>query len=491
MLLTDWLYGIVYLTFFGCLLLTRRLRSDDPITTGDHGNVVGPGAAIAGASAFILLFVAMFFAPIQPLVLALVMLALALHVRALSHGRRAARGLVGAAVHTTITGIVMLSITVKMAFRLPIPEAYWIMPVYVALLLVILTTNRWMYRLDASPGGKKSALALWVLFLVGSLLGAINATLYGNDAQLRTFVTDFDDRVEQIGDWQEFGVAQLWLRASGNAPEITNRNERIRKALEDGTHMHPRTLKGAMDAGLMDDAMWAAYRADWDVNERRYLLSEPLRTFIWTQDKPLELRAFLRDPQTTPEERRTIIGRVANSWPIERGIGNLEKAREVADLLVELGRKDLVLEERAALHELLQQSWCGGAAWHASPGGFSAYNEGCRRGWSDSEATLDAVRLMTHVGVPEGIDLTKLDRHLQARLRPSVIQRPFAIWDLDVETVIARRFLHHDHGAALAAENTPWRHMPIVAWFLPGLLGLILIFRAPNVEIRRAEDGEG
>ena len=473
-----WLLPILALPV--CLFLTRDLRTIAAPEAVDGAKRSGP-APIVGVVLYVVVGLVCIFVPeLTPVAIVLGMVALVLHLRALSARRLASRSQVA-------VGVFLLAIL------------YWGGPLGFALRDHDRTASAWiniatavlaalaLFREQRSgeltdAGHRRSRVLTVVMCGIAAfgLVRVATAGEYGNRDQLLDFVAAFDDPATEIGDWEQMGEVAAALWRAGHRPDTSRAAATIHVALREGVDVHPSTLLGAHAAGLLGPDDWASYRAHEISYQRDRLLARPGTGYILTLSKPLDIRALMADPSFTPEEAEIVAGKLARSWPRERGVGRLEDALRVADLLVELRRRDLVEAAREPLHALLRRSWCKEPSYGA-PYGFTGYDDerdGC--GPSD-DATLYAVLLMRYVGVPEGIDLRRVAWHLERELeRPRLLGTP-QFSSLDAETATALLILQDEHADDLILRFDPERHIPLLGALAPLLFGVVLLLRRPRV----------
>lgn len=218
------------------------------------------------------------------------------------------------------------------------------------------------------------------------------------------------------GQWLEAAAIHRALVAVGAEPPAL---VELRGALKVALHTHTEDPPGSFVVMAADD-MGMLDREDWrTLAQQRGVASiapfTPRQPIVLGFGAPerVERSVLLEIHGGSDEVRRWLSDSFVLSWPESGSAIALREALDVVRGLQWLGREDAVHALRDRAHELLRDRWISleRAADRYKAGGFSW--DPARYKWSSEAETQHAVELMSHVGVPDGIDIDLLRGYLR------------------------------------------------------------------------------
>jgi len=233
----------------------------------------------------------------------------------------------------------------------------------------------------------------------------------------------------ELKAWQQAGALYRAMSAAGmELPDLSPVAREVERALEHepppvrapGTDarrepsVHPEVWSTAADMGLVSPEQWrrlAQRRLEAYALDRLIAAQPPAAAHLEPWQRYL-VPMLLASRTPTPEQRANAVHNVESNWPEAGSLNAVQRAWMVVRMLDALGETARVDALRPRVHELLRRHWIppGGASLYGKEGGFTSEPTQFRTSFADS--TFDAVELMVRLGVPEGIELTVLHKHL-------------------------------------------------------------------------------
>jgi hypothetical protein len=249
------------------------------------------------------------------------------------------------------------------------------------------------------------ALAVWVL-----PFGATRST----PDDLRRWLVEFEADATQLGGWRQAAATYEALRAIGEEPgDLAHIRESVERAIDDGVDAHPQVWTTAARMGLVDDEHWRVLAARrLEVFALDNLLRDAGNMHAMSHGE-YRFHMLVATRELDDAARRKLVERIGASWPKESNALTLDNTLLCVRLFDLVGATEQVEARRGAIRELVRRHWIGerGGELFTTVGGFTSDPAKFRT--SFEESTWTAVKLMSRVGVPEGVDLRLLRAHLR------------------------------------------------------------------------------
>lgn len=258
------------------------------------------------------------------------------------------------------------------------------------------------------------AFALEPALLVGTTLAMVVATSAGRSLHAPTLddvaaaVASASGSTAHLGDWIELPSFVALLREQGRATEVPPAvRQTCEAAAAHGGEHELHVLTAAARLGLFDDAEWQRPAG----RQPHAFALERLRTatgpFAPRAFEECQLAMLLASGRLDAATRLQLGERLAAALDAADRPFPLETARQCVRWLQRLGRDDVVAARREQLQAMLVRHQ---AREGRGTGGFVA--EPRTLPHESREATAAAIELMAAIGVPAGIDVPALHRHL-------------------------------------------------------------------------------
>lgn len=219
-------------------------------------------------------------------------------------------------------------------------------------------------------------------------------------ASLQSRVESFDHARFSSASWRKWAYGSQWLQAKGVEVDLTKPRGLLESELSG--EQNPYLLGAAFRGGLLDQA--TALRVnDLEEDASRLLDDDPDDPIRSVEQRAYLIRVLACLERLGGDQRDLLESRLLatlDTLPTRR-IYDLTDVLVTVESLAVIGRplEDPVRIE--SLRELVAEFQCMGGHFGARTGGFAAYSTTRS---SDDDATVAALTLMEHVGVPDGID---------------------------------------------------------------------------------------
>lgn len=296
---------------------------------------------------------------------------------------------------------------------------------------------------------------------------------------LATFVAEARAPTDPFVDCDDLAKIVRELEANGRAVALPPAVDAALVAARDTENGAFFALTAEARLGRIDAAEWrrlAERRDHAAMLDRLLRQTHPLQPMQsdYYQVAMLVTARELDDATRDRLAQRVMAGLDAPTFP-------LQATAEAARWLDALGRGEMLDRRREAIHELLVRFQYSGPL---EPGGFCPRLDNPH---SNHEANADALDLMERFGIPSGVDLPALHRHLRRQSR-LFARMPLAESRYQLTAFVDRLRLERLHGGAPLRSplRTLHEERAFVAMLLLVALCLWATWAAPQREVLRA-----
>jgi hypothetical protein len=295
---------------------------------------------------------------------------------------------------------------------------------------------------------------------------------------MQGYVEAFDAARFHTATWHRWEIPARWLREHGR--EVDWRTPRAFLFKEEiPGEQNPFVLGVAMRTGLLEVGDLHLLRELRE--EREDILSKGRddSPFTSLEQRDWAIRALVLADALGEEDRDHLAARLDATWERlrDRLYGRLEEALLITELRALLHRPGDVPAQRSDVYEWLLVARKAKVVGFRPNGGFAVYEGGT----TDERATWAAVSLMQHFGVPGEVDL--LEVRSSARPDGNIISGP------DWTAAATRWKIDELRGGAPSLLEYVQHERTLMACILLALLVLFAVFRAPRLDVNRAEVG--
>jgi hypothetical protein len=461
------------------LLLTRRLTTDDPLPwpPPKKQRKLRPFVLVGLLLPVAAFFLAFYLDPERLILWTAAAATVGLAVRALDLGwrRQAGRAVVASCVPLAAVVPLIAGIPDRGGPTLFHPSFLLLAAIVPAALLTRPLTKTWtapiLTILAAVP------MVVW-LALSAAPSRAPRPTEVGD------WLSRFDRPVKHMLEWDTFGRAAAWLEsARGLTLDLRVPEKVLRDSLLRGDEVHPTVLAGALEAGLLGPSDLGHYTGSDQLRRARLLLDEqgPL---VVTAQTPADVRLLVARGEARGEQRERLVEALAKAWPQTPKWNRLEDASNLCRLLVLLDAAHRIKEQKSYLHGLLERTWCEDAPSYSTPGGFTP-NEDDGEHPSEADATWHALEVISHVGIPDSIDLAETRRYLRSALGKR--ERSHRLDPLRGDDEIAWMRFESEHDPTPSAARRIADAGPLLGTCAFLIFTVLLLLRARPVRIQHPE----
>ncbi len=259
------------------------------------------------------------------------------------------------------------------------------------------------------------------LFYLVVAVGVVNVLgfTFASGESLRRQVDRMEVEATEPEEWLRAAAVARALDAVGEArPAASALRGSFQAMLADPGSIPTATWASAADLGLLTDADWSL-AAGWKSDS---LSSTGIAGAIDDPEGAFAVRAAWRSRSLDGSVLERLIEARERCWPAVGDPGGLVKAVRVMHTFDRLGQSDFVDAQSERVHELLLRHFVTPARASfpvGSSGGFTSAPGRTRS--CTAVDTFAAVELMHRFGVPEGIDIRRVQAYLRREARNSFL----------------------------------------------------------------------